>query len=303
MDFETLHIFNTLADLGSYTETSKELFISKSTITNRMAFLEKEIGFNPFDKKRKGIILNAKGKELLRLSKEIELLVEKIQRIQEDSSKEFECLRIGCGEFFAISYLLPILNKLKVRYPELKFKLDIGDASSLIEKMLRGTLDIIITFENSKLESMDQYFLSDIRIGAMMHYEHPLAEKENIQISDILMYPLIVRKKGTLSRSILEKYLGSSVRQGKIFLEVTNNDMIVTALKTGYGDNRVIGVITTLFDQYDREALLCRTIHNLQPKKLLVYTKPAVSNCPYVNPLISSIQYTVRMRTTFMERK
>jgi DNA-binding transcriptional LysR family regulator len=62
MDTQNLKTFLVLCDLKNFTKTADQLFLAQSTVTNRIAELEKELGKKLFLRDKKNINLTEEGK-------------------------------------------------------------------------------------------------------------------------------------------------------------------------------------------------------------------------------------------------
>ena len=61
MDTQTLKTFLTLANVKNFTQTARLMYIAQSTVTNRIAELEKEVGKPLFVRSKKNISLTREG--------------------------------------------------------------------------------------------------------------------------------------------------------------------------------------------------------------------------------------------------
>ena len=71
MDTQSLQTFITLAEYRNFTKTADALFIAQSTVTNRIAELEKEIGKQLFDRNKRKVTLSKEGETFLFYAKRI----------------------------------------------------------------------------------------------------------------------------------------------------------------------------------------------------------------------------------------
>ncbi len=65
MDTQNLRTFILLTDLKNFTKAADQLFIAQSTVTNRIAQLEKELGKKLLFRNKKNISLTEEGKLFL----------------------------------------------------------------------------------------------------------------------------------------------------------------------------------------------------------------------------------------------
>ena len=70
MDWRWIQIFNEIAKFSSFTDASKKIKKSQSTLSRDIIHLEKKIGFKVFKRSIRGIHLTDEGKKLLIIAKE-----------------------------------------------------------------------------------------------------------------------------------------------------------------------------------------------------------------------------------------
>ena len=71
MDTLSLQTFLTLAEHRNFTRTADALFIAQSTVTNRIAELEKEIGKPLFVRNKRKVTLTREGEQFLYYARKI----------------------------------------------------------------------------------------------------------------------------------------------------------------------------------------------------------------------------------------
>ena len=110
MELTPLKYFVKLADVLSFTEASKELFITQSTLSLSIKQLEEELGVTLFDRIGKKIYLTDAGRDFLDCSrKAIEEVAYGVQHL-----KEMQHVYTGKIKIGVIYSLFPLLNHLRV---------------------------------------------------------------------------------------------------------------------------------------------------------------------------------------------
>ena len=112
MDTQNLRTFLTLANVKNFTQTASLLYVAQSTVTNRIAELEKEVGKQLFIRSKKNISLTREGILLQDYAKRIVDLEE--MSIREINSQAFSraSLRIGTTNTLYECYLAPVLTQM-----------------------------------------------------------------------------------------------------------------------------------------------------------------------------------------------
>ena len=147
MDTQTLKTFLTLANVKNFTQTARLMYIAQSTVTNRIAELEKEVGKPLFIRSKKNISLTREGLLFLDYARRI-LDLEDLA-VQELNSPAFSRtpLRIGTTNTIYECYLEPVLLELLKTDSRYAVSLIISHSVSLLQSLQDGLLDLVFTYE------------------------------------------------------------------------------------------------------------------------------------------------------------
>lgn len=145
MNTETLSTFINLSNTKSFTTTAELMYISQSTVTKRIAELEKEINSKLFSRDNKHVILTAEGIIFLNYAKRIlDLKDESIKEITSSPIYDNH-LRIGTTNALYECFLFDkILNFNKSDANSVKIIID--HSSDLITALQDGIIDIAFTY-------------------------------------------------------------------------------------------------------------------------------------------------------------
>ncbi len=104
-----LEIFIAVAETAQVTKASKKLFVTQSAVSMALAELENQLGGSLFDRHGRSLLLNARGRFLLPLSKDITGQVSNIETIMSERNDKLD----GSIEIVASTtlgnYILPYL--------------------------------------------------------------------------------------------------------------------------------------------------------------------------------------------------
>jgi DNA-binding transcriptional LysR family regulator len=104
-----LEIFIAVAETAQVTKASKKLFVTQSAVSMALAELENQLGGSLFDRHGRSLLLNARGRYLLPLAKDITSQVGSIESIMSERNDTLE----GNIEMVASTtlgnYILPYL--------------------------------------------------------------------------------------------------------------------------------------------------------------------------------------------------
>ena len=98
MDMEGLRTFLVLANTKNYTRAAGQLFVAQSTVTNRIAELERELGVNLFARTNRKVELTREG-ERFRIYADNVIALTESSLAEITAAKRFDnYLRIGSAD-------------------------------------------------------------------------------------------------------------------------------------------------------------------------------------------------------------
>lgn len=147
MDTQNLRTFLTLADVKNFTQTASLLYIAQSTVTNRIAELEKEVGKQLFIRNKKKLSLTREGLLFQEYARRIVDLEE--MSIREMNSQAFSraSLRIGTTNTIYQCHLEPLLTKMLKDETRYALNVTISHSVSLLQMLQDGLLDLSFTYQ------------------------------------------------------------------------------------------------------------------------------------------------------------
>lgn len=146
MDTQALQTFITLAEYRNFTKTADALFIAQSTVTNRIAELEREIGKQLFDRNKRKVTLSQEGETFLFYARRIlELQSAGIQEVN-SLRKYTDTFRLGTTNTIYECYLFPVIKEYMEAHPEHAVKITIGHSGDLLQAIQDKLLDVAYSY-------------------------------------------------------------------------------------------------------------------------------------------------------------
>ena len=117
VDWEDVRYFAALARHGTLSATARALRVNHATVARRIASLETLVGRTLFDRRAKGYVLTAEGKDVLGEANAMdEAALSVLRRL--DAGTEFSGLvRLAVGRVLAERFLIDRLRAFHERYP------------------------------------------------------------------------------------------------------------------------------------------------------------------------------------------
>ncbi len=232
MDTQTLKTFVTLAQIKNFTQTAEHLFVAQSTVTNRIAELEKEIGKKLFERSNRQIELTSEGIVFLSYANRIlELTQASIQEIN-TVSKYRQTLRIGTTNTIYESYLSEQIQEIRNKQPEVAIKVTLGHSAELLQQLQDGVQDIVYTYIplNKKGYSCEIFHQEKLKLVTdyqNQEYQEGITRDQLITV-DYLMCNFMLQEIGEFIRELFPPYYQFS-------FEIDNSTKLVPYLIGGKG--------------------------------------------------------------------
>lgn len=191
-----------LEHCSSLSEAAEKLYMTQPSISKAIREMEEEVGYEILKRKKDGVAFTENGREVLRLSKEILLDIEKIRQLREvvDESVVGK-ISLGGSGYYGNKVFSLLVIPLKTKYPNLSIQIQEAFSIDIINKVAEGTLDfgIIMMYCNDQPPMMARirhYGLayencfSDY-VGLYARRGHPLHQQEQVTMRDVLRYPYV----------------------------------------------------------------------------------------------------------------
>lgn len=236
---DLLHIFLSVAETSSFSNSASINHVSQSTISKRIKELETELNVQLFDRDASGARLTEAGKTLVPWAKKLVLDSVNLQTMMESIDEKLSGhLKIACSTT-AGKYILPQLAaRFRLKNPDVRISILPCTEPNIACNLLGEDADLGVAsreFVESDLEC--QYFFTD-HIGMIIPCSHPWASRNSIDPDELFSEPLLIRERTSGTRRILQSELAKhdiSLDNLNIFLEIGNAEAIVSAVSAGIG--------------------------------------------------------------------
>ena len=204
MDLKSLRYFLAIAEEGSISAAAESLNLSQPNISRQMTLLEKELGAKLFERGSRRIVLTEEGTLLRRRAVEILQLADTaVTEIGSAGKDVIGTVRIGCGETDAMRVVARAIRRFSETHPMVRFELHSGNAEDVSDLLERGLVDFGVLIEPTDKTRYDYLsFPTDIRWGALVRRDDPLARLYGVSPSDISGRRVIVSRQNMAANGI-----------------------------------------------------------------------------------------------------
>lgn len=238
INYELYKVFYHVAVTLSFSEASKQLFISQSAVSQSIKVLEKKLNQNLFIRSTKRVQLTPEGEILLR---HIEPAINLIQRgenqIMEANSLGGGQLRIGASDTICRYFLVPYLSRFHKEFPGIHIKVANNTSIGYVDLLESGQVDLIFTnYPNSRLGNTGHmtkvHTFQDVFIANRNYFN---LENQKLTLRQLLNYPILMLDR----KSTTSEYLHALFQQHQLDLvpeiELSSNDLLLDLASIGLG--------------------------------------------------------------------
>jgi DNA-binding transcriptional LysR family regulator len=142
LDFDAMHLFARVAELGTLSAVARERDVPVSQVSRTLSRIEKVCGVRLVNRSTHGLSLSAEGETFLGYCRRIVGTVDELEgEFASRSGQASGRVRVAVSSVLAQFQMLPSLAGLGERHPRLKIELEVSDRLS---DMARDGIDIAI---------------------------------------------------------------------------------------------------------------------------------------------------------------
>lgn len=289
MEIFHLKCFVTLAEYLSFSNAAYALYIEPSTLSKTIAKLEQEMHVHLFERTNRKVRLTPAGTVFLKEAKEIvELYERSLLKVEAAAIGSMGYLNVCyCGDIE--HYILPqSIRAFRAGRPAVNVQLyryswrQIANAANFKQMDLGITLSFgLQNFSHfcSEVICLDPFV-------AVLPYDHPLAGRESICISDLqnerFAFANLEMSLGAFYHSL--DCIFPKVFRPKILSQDSSKEEITTKIAAGFG----VGIVTSLAIQND-PLLAYVPLTDVSPAQLIAMWPPENKN-PLLPPFIETLR-------------
>lgn len=200
-----IRYFVEVARAGSVTEAAARLEVAPSAVSRQIARLERELGTLLFERRARGMALNSAGELLAAHARRAWL---DIERVTDDilalrGLRQGE-VRLAATEGFAYEFLPAVVADFQARCPGIRFTLDMCLQHEVAQRVRDGIADVGITVSLSSEGGLRVELRHPSPILAVVAPGHPLAQRRQVSLSQVLAYPLALPDATSTLRRLLD---------------------------------------------------------------------------------------------------
>ena len=238
INYELYKVFYHVANTLSFSEASKQLFISQSAVSQSIKVLEKKLNQPLFIRSTKRVQLTPEGEILLKhIEPAMNLIRQGENQLLEANTLNGGQLRIGASDTIFRYYLVPYLKDFHRRYPNVHIKVTNQTSIACAKLLESGQVDFAITnYPNSGLSNTQNVrIIREFRDVFVANDEYKELRVKTVSLKDLKQFPiLMLDRKSTTSEflhSMFQRYQLDLVPE----IELSSNDLLIDLARIGLG--------------------------------------------------------------------
>ncbi len=238
INYELYKVFYYVASSLSFSEASKQLYISQSAVSQSIKTLEKRLNQNLFIRSTKKVRLTPEGEILLR---HIEPAINLIQRgenqILEANTLSGGQLRIGASDTICRYFLVPYLSKFHKAYPNVHIKVTNQTSPGCVDLLENGQVDFIVTnYPNSRISNTNRVHtikkFEDVFVANRNFFD---LEDKQLSFEELLSYPILMLDRQSTTSEFLHHLFLQHELDLVPEIELSSNDLLLDLANIGLG--------------------------------------------------------------------
>jgi len=233
-----LRSFHAVATHGSFTRAAEMLNITQPTLSGQVKELEERYGTKLFLRHGRRIELTDIGKSafsitrlMFRHEEEVEHLLQSARALTSGQ------LRVGADSPYIAT---PLLAQFQRLYPGIQISIQYGNSQQLMAWIESRRCDVAflpnIPQEDERLYSIA---LPPDRLVVFVSQDHDWAERRSVTIEELVTQRIVLREKGSRTRSIFEDAVAAAGLELQDVMEIGGREGVREAVAADFG----IGIV------------------------------------------------------------
>ncbi|WP_037086041.1 LysR family transcriptional regulator [Neorhizobium vignae] len=234
LDLRQLRHFMAVVHTGSFSMAAENLRLTQPALSKSIRGMEQALGVRLLDRGPSGVQATLFGQRLIGYSELLlSLANEAVDEIDALRGARRGSLRIG-SMAAALRQLIPdALNHFAVSRPDVGVMVHEGINEVLLPQLFGGKLDIVFTVKPSEIlnEDFEWKLVAREPVRIVAHQSHPLADRENLTISDLADYSWVLPPLPETDRLLLESlFRAAGLPKPVVAVETTSINFLTSMI-------------------------------------------------------------------------
>ena len=237
INYELYKVFYHVAVTLSFSEASKQLFISQSAVSQSIKVLERKLNQPLFIRSTKRVQLTPEGEILLKhIEPAMNLIRKGENQLLEANTLNGGQLRIGASDTICRYYLVEYLKQFHLAYPNVHIKVTNQTSIECAHLLENGQVDFIVTnYPNSGLSNTQNVrMIYEFRDVFVANRDYFLLEGK-ISLQKLQDYPILMLDRKSTTSEFLHRMFQRCQLDLVPEIELSSNDLLIDLARIGLG--------------------------------------------------------------------
>lgn len=237
INYELYKVFYHVASTLSFSEASKQLFISQSAVSQSIKTLERKLDQTLFIRSTKHVQLTPEGEILLR---HIEPAMHFIRRGEAqllDAASTGGQIRIGASDTICRYFLVPYLERFHRDFPTAHIKVINQTSIKCVELLESGQVDLIVAnYPNAYLSNVSSiHKIREFKDVFVAGSSFKQLKGQVLSYEQLSKYPILMLDKKSTTSEFLHRMFQQHHLDLVPEIELTSNDLLIDLARIGLG--------------------------------------------------------------------
>jgi len=229
-----LRSFHAVATHGSFTRAAESLHVTQPTLSGQVKELEERYGIKLFLRHGRHIELTDIGRSAYSITHLLFRHEEEVEQLFQSASA------LTTGELLVAAdspYIVtPLLAQFQRLYPGIQISIRYGNSQQLMSWLESRLCDVAFL---PNIPQADDRFISiplePDKLVVFVNQDHVWSERRSITMEELLEQRIILREKGSRTRSIFEEAVAETGGQLHDVMEISGREGVREAVAAGFG--------------------------------------------------------------------
>ncbi len=233
--FRQLAAFHAVARLGSVSRAASELHLTQPAVSIQLKLLEESAGAPLLEREGRGVRLSGAGELMADYAARIlDLWREAGDEMAAQQGVFSGTLRVGAVT--TAEYLLPpLLVAFIGENPDVKVKLQVGNRNEIVHMLAGQEVDLVIMGRPPAELKTTALPFAKHPMAFLASPQHRLMSQRKLTLADLVGANLLVRERGSGTRTTLERLYKDAAVPLRIGSEMSSNEAIKQMCAAGFG--------------------------------------------------------------------
>lgn len=217
-----LEAFKAFVENGSVSKAADALYVSQPAVSKLLNHFEEDIGMELIDRSSNRPVVTERG---MRVYEEIDRILSGVdqigQAIASIRAKERSLITVGVMPGFPPSILSRASQFVRNDRPDISISFIVRSSEFISHGILSRKMDLGIIARDLDHPQVQSSLFVDEEMVVVMRSDHPLAEREIIDITDLQAQHFISFTQGSVSRQLIDKALEKARIEPDVVLQAT----------------------------------------------------------------------------------